>query len=154
MGLNKTVTISGVTLTGTAAGNYSVSPTTTTADITPYALVVTATGVNKVYDGTTNATVTLAGTTPIGLDVVTFNYAAATFANKNVGTGMQVTVTGITLGGPDGGNYLANSTATTSATHITSSALDRHGQSPVQDRRPTRPPLDLPGHHRNACGGR
>ena len=40
------------------AGNYSFnSSTTTTADITARALMVTATGVNRVYDGTTTAEV-------------------------------------------------------------------------------------------------
>ena len=37
-GLNKTVNITGTTLQGADAGNYSVNPTTTTADITPSAV--------------------------------------------------------------------------------------------------------------------
>ena len=41
-------------------GNYTSNTTaSTTADITAKALTVTATGINKVYDGTTTATVTL-----------------------------------------------------------------------------------------------
>ena len=51
----------GSRISGADAGNYTFNTTaTTTADITAAALTVTATGVNKVYDGTTTATVTLA----------------------------------------------------------------------------------------------
>ena len=63
---------------------------TTTADITPRPLTVSATGVNKVYDGTTAATVTLSDDRVAG-DVFTDTYATATFADKNVGTGKTVT---------------------------------------------------------------
>src|SRR5207244_6078537 len=60
VGLAKTVSVSGIAISGTDAGNYTVNTTTTaTADITARTLTVSATGVNKVYDRTTNATVTL-----------------------------------------------------------------------------------------------
>jgi hypothetical protein len=56
----KAVNVSGITLSSTDAGNYSFNTTAaTTADITPKALTIAATGVNKVYDGLTGATVTL-----------------------------------------------------------------------------------------------
>ena len=63
-GAGKTVTVSGITLGGADAGNYSYNTSTTTlASITPKAAIVTATGVNKVYDGTTaDAGATLAVT--------------------------------------------------------------------------------------------
>src|SRR5205814_773257 len=79
-------------------------------DITARSLTVTATGVNKVYDGTTAATVTLADNRLAG-DSLTTSYASATFATKNVGTNKSVTVSGISLTGPDAGNYTANTTA-------------------------------------------
>ncbi len=113
VGLNKTVNITGTTLQGAEAGNYSVNPTTAQADITPAALTVTASSVGKIYDGTDSAPVVLNGT-PLGSDVVTFSFATATFATKNIGS-QTVTVTGITLGGADGANYLPNSTATATA---------------------------------------
>jgi hypothetical protein len=48
-------------------GNYLPNTTaSTTADITPALLTVTATGIDKVYDGGTAATVTLS-VTPFGL---------------------------------------------------------------------------------------
>ncbi|WP_199121630.1 YDG domain-containing protein, partial [Pedobacter sp. ASV28] len=56
----KPVSVSGISLSGTDATNYTFNTTaSTTADITPFALMVSATGSNKVYDATSNATVTL-----------------------------------------------------------------------------------------------
>ena len=48
----KTVTLDGITLGSTDAGNYTIATTaTTTANITPKALTVTASNMNKTYDG-------------------------------------------------------------------------------------------------------
>src|SRR5581483_7962053 len=88
--------------------------TTTTANITAATLTVSATGVNKVYDRTTAATVTL-GDNRIAGDVFTATYTNASFADKNVGTNKTVTVTGISISGADAANYAANATATTTA---------------------------------------
>ena len=52
-------------------------------------LHVTATGVDKDYDGTTSATVTLS-TDKISGDIVTASYTTASFADKNVGSGKTV----------------------------------------------------------------
>ena len=99
---------------GTAG--YSPSGTTNAAilTVTPRSLTVSATGVNKTYDGTTNATVTLSDNRLAG-DDVTDNYTSAYFADPNIGTNKPVTVTGIYLTGSDAGNYTANTTATTTA---------------------------------------
>src|SRR5207249_4845153 len=52
----KTVTVTGLSISGTDAGNYTANTSTTaTADITPRTLHVTATADNKGYDGTTSA---------------------------------------------------------------------------------------------------
>jgi hypothetical protein len=78
-------------------------------------LTVTATGLNKVYDGTTAATVTLSDDMVPG-DAVTDSYTSAAFADANVGTAKPVSVSGIGISGGDAGNYtLANTTANTSA---------------------------------------
>jgi LPXTG-site transpeptidase (sortase) family protein len=115
VGTGKTVTVLGITVTGTDAGNYTFNTTdTTTADITARALVVSAAGINKVYDGNTDATVTLSDDHVAG-DVLTLAYASASFDTKDVGTGKTVTVVGITVGGTDAGNYTPNSTTTTTA---------------------------------------
>lgn len=82
----------------------------------PIPLTVTATGVDKVYDGTTTATVTLASGDIASGDSVTLAYASAAFADKDVGAGKSVAVSGISLGGADAAKYaLQNTTASTTA---------------------------------------
>ncbi len=115
VGTGKTVTATGLSLSGTDAGNYTVNTTaTTTANITARSLTITATGVNKVYDGTTAATVTLSDNRISG-DVFTDVYSSAVFNNKNVGTSKPISVTGISITGTDAGNYTFNTTASASA---------------------------------------
>ena len=114
VGAAKTVNVTGITLGGADAGNYTFNTTTTaSANITARSLAVTATGVNKVYDATTTATVTFADDRVAG-DVLTVT-GAASFADKNVGTGKTVTVNGIALTGTDAGNYAPNTSTTTTA---------------------------------------
>src|SRR5207249_146386 len=109
------VAVTNLALTGTAAGNYALAqPTDLSATITPATLTVSATGVNKVYDGTTAATVTLSDNRVSG-DNLSASYTAATFANKNAGTGKTVSVSGIAITGADAGNYTVNPTAGTTA---------------------------------------
>jgi filamentous hemagglutinin family protein len=109
VGQSKAVTVTGFTLAGVDAGNYDlVQPVGVTANIGKAQLAVTGiTASNKVYDGTTAAT--LAGTaavTPFGSDAVTLAGAGtATFADKNVGAGKLVAIGGYTLAGADAGNY-------------------------------------------------
>src|SRR6185295_1382345 len=84
-GNGKTVTINGISVGGADVGNYTVTaPASTTANITPRQLTLTATGDNKIYDGTTAATVTLRDDRIAG-DVLTRAYTSAVFADKNVG---------------------------------------------------------------------
>ena len=108
-GTGKAVSVSGVSISGTDAGNYTLADTTatTTADITARTLTVRATGVNKVYDGTTAATVTLSDDRVAG-DVFLDSYTTATFADKNVGTGKTVSVSGMSITGTDADNYTFN----------------------------------------------
>ena len=126
VGSNKTVTVTGLALAGVSAGNYFVTPTAPTANITPRNLVITAKGVNKIYDATTKASVTLADNR-VTADVFTNGYAAATFTNKNVGTAILINVSGLFIGGADAGNYsLSNLTATATA-NITPAPLTVSG---------------------------
>src|SRR6185369_14251613 len=112
VGTGKTVSVSGILISGTDAGNYTFNLTaSTTADITKRSLNVSATGQNKTYDGTTSATVTLSDDR-IGGDALTTGYVGASFNNKNIGTNKPVSVTGISITGADAGNYnLVNTTA-------------------------------------------
>jgi hypothetical protein len=115
-GGGKMVTATGLSLSGTATGNYQLASTSasSTADITARTLTVSATGVNKVYDGTTNATVTLSDDRLTG-DDLTVSYTTASFADKNAQNGKLVSVSGISVTGTDAGNYTANTEASTVA---------------------------------------
>jgi hypothetical protein len=123
MGTGRTVTVAGLSLGGTDAGNYALTQPTTTADVTKPALTVTGVTVaNKTYDGTTTATAnftvaTLAGV--LGGDAVTLvtTGGTANFADKSVATGKTATVAGLTITGAGAGNYvLTQPTATASIT--------------------------------------
>ena len=98
-GTAKTVTFTGYSLSGTKAGNYSLSaqPASVTADITPKELtIVGVTGGDKTYDGTKTATVT--GVTFHGfvsgefLTEGTDYTVTGSFADAAVGAGKEVTV--------------------------------------------------------------
>lgn len=106
VGTGKTVNISGIALGGADAGNYTLTGNTaaTTANITPATLNVTFGGVNKVYDGTTAATVTTADNRFAG-DVLTIN-RSANFSDANAGVGKAATVGAVSLSGGDAGNYV------------------------------------------------
>ena len=123
VGTGKTVTVTGLSLTGADAANYTLSNPnlTLTASITPRPLTVTATGVNKTYDGTTAATVTLSTADTValadmGAGALSLGYTSAAFDSPTVGTNKTVNVSGISLGGTAAGNYtLQNTTAMTTA---------------------------------------
>lgn len=104
-GDGKNVTVN-YTLSGADAANYSiVSPVTLTGNITKKPLTYTATADNKVYDGNTNATITVSGITGIvSPDVVTIS-GTGTFATSAVGNNITVNNVVLTLGGAQASNY-------------------------------------------------
>jgi glucuronoarabinoxylan endo-1,4-beta-xylanase len=107
VGSNLAVTVSGLTLAGSAGGNYAIAPVTLTASISRLAVTASAVAYNKVYDGRTNATLStiLAGAAS-GDDVALgTNGYSASFASLDVGTGIAVAVSGWTLTGGAAGNY-------------------------------------------------
>src|SRR5205823_8984795 len=109
-GTRKTLTVSSLTIRGASAGYYTLTQATTTASIQSKALTVTGiTANNKMYDGSTTATLNTAGASLNGVvsgDTVTINSTGATgtFDTKNVGAAKTVTVAGLTIGGADAGN--------------------------------------------------
>ena len=108
----RTVTASGITLTGGDAGNYIVTTTATDlADILARAITATLSANGRTYDGTTNATGTLSLGGVLGNDQVTAN-GNLTFDSRNAGTGRTVTASGISLSGADAGNYTVNASTT------------------------------------------
>ena len=127
VGTGKTVTVTGAALSGADKDNYTLNAfTSTPGAITAKALTASAQPVTKVYDGTTNATITFnvlnAAAGLVGSDNVSVVYTSAFYDTKNVGTGKAVTVTGAALSGTDKDNYTLN--AFTSATGaITTKAL-------------------------------
>ena len=113
----KTVTATGLSLSGADAGNYTVnSEATATANITPLGITGGITAGNKAYDATTAATITGRTLTGVlGTDSVSYSGGTATFSDKDVANGKTVTATGLILSGADAGNYTANSEATATA---------------------------------------
>jgi hypothetical protein len=111
VGTSKIVLVSGLTLSGADSGNYTLIQPTTTANITPAGLTVAAIEAqNKVYDGTNSATLIVSNAVLMGVltgDTVTLDMtnAMGVFADKNVGTSKLVTVSGLTLLGPDAAKY-------------------------------------------------
>ena len=130
VGNNKTVNVTGIAISGTDAGNYTQNTTTTTdADIAQRDITVSATALDKVYDDTTVATVTLSNNAVLG-DVVTQTYTTADFDNENVGVAKLVTVSGITIAGTDVGNYNLTSTTATTNADITDQPSSGGGSRP------------------------
>ncbi len=105
-GTGKTVTASGVALTGADAGNYNLLPLAAAiADILRKDVSGLLTAQNKTYDGTTAATGSIGLTGVIAGDQVSAGGTYA-FADRNAGTDKSVTATGVTLSGVDAGNYV------------------------------------------------
>jgi hypothetical protein len=123
IGTGKIVSLTGTTLTGADAGNYTLSLTgapTATANITPLTLTIggSFTVSSKVYDATNSATISSNGltlATIAGSDIVTLN-AVAVFANKITGTGKTVGLAGSSISGADAGNYTLSLTGSPTAT--------------------------------------
>ncbi len=105
-GRNKTVTVAGLSLSGTDGGNYQLaqSQVATQASITPRPIAVTVVPVQKDEDGTGLATVSVT-TAPLPGDQAGAQWTGARFDNERPGVNKQVTVSGISLVGPDADNY-------------------------------------------------
>src|SRR6202035_1403518 len=122
--------LAGFTLAGNAgalASNYTLAGGTDSVNITKLPIAVAAAGANKVYDANVNDAATLASSGVLANDNVSFTDTAATFADKNVGNGKTVSVTGISAGGTDAGNYLLNNTTATTTADITPKVLNLTG---------------------------
>jgi autotransporter-associated beta strand protein len=108
-------------ITAVYNGNASYTHTTSSAlsqTITPATLVPNFTVANRIYNGTTNATITslsllgiISGDSPY-LNVTS---APAFFLTKHVGVAKPVSITGLILGGSLASNYVLPSTASTNA---------------------------------------
>ncbi len=127
VGTAKPITTTGYSISGSAAGNYTLTQPSATANITAKTLTVSgATATSKTYDATTTATIT--GGSLVGIispDMVTFS-GGGTFADANVGTAKTVTAA-LVLGGADAGNY--SITQPTLTAHINAKNLTITGKT-------------------------
>ncbi len=110
VGENKAITITGESVIGRDLGNYIVTYSDVDADITQATLVVNREGIDKVYNGNTDAQYTFTGFGGgyVDGDNITYNRdaASASFGDKNVGENKVITITGEVIGGTDLGNYI------------------------------------------------
>ncbi|MGB7957381.1 MAG: YDG domain-containing protein [Minisyncoccia bacterium] len=124
VGTGITVQVSGQSLTGAQSSDYSLTEPSTSANITAKNLTVTGITANdKTYDGNTAATLNTVSAVLVGVvggDAVTLNTVGATgnFATSSVGTGILVTISGLTISGSSSNNYsLTQPTTTASITN-------------------------------------
>ncbi|MEP4470486.1 MAG: YDG domain-containing protein, partial [Bauldia litoralis] len=106
----------GITASGLSSANYDIAYAPGTLVIDPKTLTPSLGGVvSKTYDGNADATLALANYTGLGFvagDTVALSgYANGSYADKNVGTGKKVSVSGLALTGADAGNYVLASNA-------------------------------------------
>ena len=124
------VKYTGVALTGTGAGNYSIARTAEgTGTITPRALTLgTVAAQTKTYDGNTSAdaaqfSATLGNVVAGEENSVTVTATGATYNSKNVAAASTIDYTGVALSGADAGNYTLAATTAQGAGTITKRAL-------------------------------
>lgn len=133
VGTDKAVSFTGFELSGSAAGNYKLitQPADTTADITAKEITINGATVegSKVYDGTSEAKITNAGTLSDNYDGenLTIVAGSAAYDNKNVGTGKTVAFTGFALAGDAAGNYTLASQPADTAADITVKEITING---------------------------
>jgi hypothetical protein len=118
VGNNKTVNVSGITLSGSASGSYQLSSTTATAtaSITTAAITAALTASDKVYDGTDvepNPSMSCSVTGVLAADAGNVSCVATsgTFNNKDVSSATTVTAT-VTISGTAAGNYTLGAAGT------------------------------------------
>ena len=133
VGADKAVSFTGFELSGSAAGNYKLitQPADTTADITAKEITINGATVegSKVYDGTTDAKITNAGTLSDNYDGenLTIVTGSAAYDNKNVGTGKTVAFTGFALAGDAAANYKLIAQPTDTTADITAKEIAING---------------------------
>ncbi|WP_083412104.1 YDG domain-containing protein [Janthinobacterium sp. 1_2014MBL_MicDiv] len=129
-GSGKLVNASGISLAGNELGNYSVADSASGfADIGRAILNVgNVSAAGKVYDGTTSASISALLEGLVGNDQVSLSGALASFGDKNVGAGKNVSYSygSGSLQGADAGNYVLASGSGSTTADITPRALNVH----------------------------
>jgi hypothetical protein len=109
------------------SADYTGGSASATFTITPATLTVTGiTASDKVYDASKTATLNTSSAKLVGVvtnDTVTLSTsdATGTFASQDVGNGITVTISGLTIGGAQVGDYVLTQPATTA--NITPAAI-------------------------------
>jgi hypothetical protein len=132
-GSARTVIVSGLALGGSDAPNYSLTQPSPSANINLKGLTVSGlTASNKVYDGTTNATLNTGNTSLVGVipgDTVNLDTGSVTgnFSDASPGSSKTVTVYGLTISGTDAGEYSLSQPS--AAADITTPEISIQGNS-------------------------
>jgi hypothetical protein len=128
-GSDKTVTVTGLTVTATALDGaatvygYTANGQNITSIITQAPVTVISSAANKIYDGTTTAVGSVALSGVIEGDTVSIASGVTySFNDPNAATAKPVTVAGLTITGPDAGNYALTAAEGTTA-NITPASL-------------------------------
>ena len=122
-GLGKAVNVSGLSLGGTDAGNYTVAGGSgLTVNIAQRTLTPTFTVADKTYDGNTGASITLRDDRVAG-DALSLAAGSAVFADRNAGANIAVAVSGLAASGADAANYQLSTTALSATATINRAAL-------------------------------
>lgn len=134
-GVGRAIAVTGISLTGSQAGNYVLlsDTATTSATITPKPVTVSYTGVDRVYNGAadTSATVLAAFSGKVDGDSLGSNHSARFAGDGRAAAGKTVDVSDITLAGVDAGNYLLGNTSATTTASILPRALGVAGMQAV-----------------------
>jgi len=110
VGTGKTVTVTGLTLSGTDANKYYINNQQTTANITAKQLSISGlfTVDNKTYNGNNSAVINQNNLTLLGVegaDVVSLSTVTAQFNDATIGNSKTVSITSAILNGADINNY-------------------------------------------------
>jgi len=121
-GIGKKVYVEGLTLDGTAKGNYQLTtPIILNADVSKKPISITGvTATNKIYDGTTSATLsggTFEGKLPT--DSIVLIEGTGVFATKDAGLGKSITASGYSFNGWAEVNYSLSAQPTGITANIT-----------------------------------
>ena len=103
--------------------NHNGSSGSDTFTIAPKSVTASFTTANKVYDGTTAATVQGTVVGKLTGDTVNLTGGVAAFQNKNAGTGKTVDISGFVLSGASAGNYTLVAGPWTAVADITKAPL-------------------------------
>ena len=128
----KSVRITGLSLSGSAAGNYSVTNLFTLADINRKTVTLNSiTALDKTYDGGVGASVNSYGTLSglVGSETLAVGGGSARFADRNAGSAKTVTLTSAILGNGSGlaSDYVLSGNLPSTTATIVQKALGANG---------------------------